>query len=125
MSDASASGWLDWRRLPWWGRVLLVLAALAFACVLPEFAFLIDLGGIDLAVGFVLAGFAGAQLRLRLWRWQAENGLRVVHEALRSSWLAHPGGWSVGLASGVVALLILANQWALPLALWPALWPRM
>ena len=114
----------DWRRLPLWAKTLLVLAAVAFACVLPEFAFLIDLGGIDLAIGFLLASVGSLSLRLRLVYWQLQGAVKTLQRSLQASWLGHSGGYLLAAAGGLLGAFWLAH-WAWPCALWPALWPRL
>lgn len=114
--------WRQWRDLPWWVRLLVVLGIAVLGAAVPEAMILIGFGGFELMWMVTFATLAPMGLEW-LRRWRRLLALRdPVGRALRNSGLARPRVFSLALAGAGTQCLLAAPMLGLVCAMIPLLW---
>ena len=79
-----------WNDLTPWQRAVVGIIIVVAAVVLPEIAFLVQFGGMEIAFGLILVGLTPAINQCRRWYYAVKNAALLVCISLRGSASAKP-----------------------------------
>jgi hypothetical protein len=93
-----------WKKLNWIEKIILLLVAPLLAVWLPELMLFVDIGGLEMAIGFLLIYYKQVLVRFQNRIKEVEDFCSVINQIIINSSLMKPRVFLTHSAYGLVAM---------------------